>query len=143
MAINGATSRCQRACHQCPLNALASYLFRSPPNAVHHGVAPLLAFTVDVAIQDAPGRLSHTCTRQRRGKHFFFLQCRTSTRHGRSTTGNCKDCVKISLEAKPKQKTTPTQPNKHKHNRKTNTHTKARHRPGNTTREICRLGETR
>ena len=23
---------------------------------------------------------------------FFFLQCRTSTRHGRSTTGNCKDC---------------------------------------------------
>ena len=32
-------------------------------------VAPLLAFTVDVAIQDAPGRLSHTCTRQRRGKH--------------------------------------------------------------------------
>ena len=30
---------------------------------------PLLAFTVDVAIQDAPGRLSHTCTRQRRGKH--------------------------------------------------------------------------
>ena len=32
-------------------------------------VAPLLAFTVDAAIQDAPGRLSHTCTRQRRGKH--------------------------------------------------------------------------
>ena len=32
-------------------------------------VAPLLAFTVDVAIQDAPGRLSHTCTRQGRGKH--------------------------------------------------------------------------
>ena len=32
-------------------------------------VAALLAFTVDAAIQDAPGRLSHTCTCQRRGKH--------------------------------------------------------------------------
>ena len=31
-------------------------------------VAALLAFTVDATIQDAPGRLSHTCTRQRRGK---------------------------------------------------------------------------
>ena len=32
-------------------------------------VAALLAFTVDATIQDAPGRLSHTCTCQRRGKH--------------------------------------------------------------------------
>ena len=32
-------------------------------------VAPLPAFTVDVAIQDAPGRLSHACTRQRRRQH--------------------------------------------------------------------------
>ena len=41
MAINGATSRCQRACHQCLLNTLASYLFRSPPNVVHHRGCPL------------------------------------------------------------------------------------------------------
>ena len=34
MAINGATSRCQRAYHQCLPNTWASYLFRSPPNAV-------------------------------------------------------------------------------------------------------------
>ena len=33
-------------------------------------VAALLAFTVDAAIHDAPGRLSHTCTCQRRGKHW-------------------------------------------------------------------------
>ena len=32
-------------------------------------VALLLAFTVGFAIQNAPGRLRHTCTRQRRGKH--------------------------------------------------------------------------
>ena len=41
MAIKGATSRCQRACHQCLLNTLASYLFRSPPNVVHHRGCPL------------------------------------------------------------------------------------------------------
>ena len=35
----------------------------------NHRGCPLAAFTVDVAIQDAPGRLSHTCTRQGRGKH--------------------------------------------------------------------------
>ena len=33
-------------------------------------VAALLAFTVEAAIHDAPGRLSHTCARQRRGKHW-------------------------------------------------------------------------
>ena len=32
-------------------------------------IASLLVFTVDAAIQDAPRRLSHTCTRQRKGKH--------------------------------------------------------------------------
>ena len=31
--------------------------------------APLLAFAVDAAIQDARWRQSHTCTRQRRGLH--------------------------------------------------------------------------
>ena len=36
---------------------------------------------------------STSCYRRRTcGLLFFFLQCRTSTRHGRSTTGNCKDC---------------------------------------------------
>ena len=34
MASNGATSRCQRACHQCLLNTLASYL-------LHHRGCPL------------------------------------------------------------------------------------------------------
>ena len=33
-------------------------------------VAALLVFTEEAAIQDAPGRLSHTCTYQRRGKHW-------------------------------------------------------------------------
>ena len=33
-------------------------------------VAALLAFTVEAAIHDAPGCLSHTCTCQRRGKHW-------------------------------------------------------------------------
>ena len=69
MANKGATSRCQRACYQSLLNTLASYLFGSPPNVVHHRGCPLASLTVDVAIQDAPGRLSHKCTRQGRGKH--------------------------------------------------------------------------
>ena len=41
MAIRGATSRCQRACYQSLLNSLASYLFGSPPNVVHHRDCPL------------------------------------------------------------------------------------------------------
>ena len=36
VTINGATSRCQSACHQCLLNTLASYVFWSPPIVVHH-----------------------------------------------------------------------------------------------------------
>ena len=36
VTINGATSRCQWACHQCLLNTLASYVFWSPPIVVHH-----------------------------------------------------------------------------------------------------------
>ena len=36
---------------------------------------------------------------------FFFLHCRTSTRHGRSTTGNSWDCDKFPRD---KQKTTTT-----------------------------------
>ena len=75
--------------------------------------------------------------------HRFFFSCNAGLvqRHGRSTTGNCKDCVQISLEAKPKTKNKPTQPNQTQP--KTNTHTRAKNRPGNTTREVCRLGETR
>ena len=47
---------------------------------------------------------------------FFPLQCRTSTRHGRSTTGNCKDCFRKSpWKQNPKQK-------QHPHNQ-TNTKT--------------------
>ena len=45
---------------------------------------------------------------------FFFLQCRTSTRHGRSTTGNWKDCFENLPGIETQNKTTPTQPNKHK-----------------------------
>ena len=59
-------------------------------------------------------------------KDFFFLQCRTSTRHGRSTTGICIDCDQISLGAKPKTKT-PTQTTKH--NRK-NQHPHKSQAPG-------------
>ena len=33
-------------------------------------VAAVLAATEEAAIHDAPGRLSHTCTCQRRGKHW-------------------------------------------------------------------------
>ena len=36
VTINGAISRCQRACHQCLPNTLASYMFWSPPIVVHH-----------------------------------------------------------------------------------------------------------
>ena len=69
MAINGATSRCQLACHQCLLNTLASYLFWSPPNMVHHRGCPLACLHRGCCNPGCPGRLSHTCTRKRRGKH--------------------------------------------------------------------------
>ena len=36
VTIDGATSRCQWACHQCLPNTLASYMFWSPPIVVHH-----------------------------------------------------------------------------------------------------------
>ena len=76
--------------------------------------------------------------------HFFFLQCRTSTRHGRSTTGNCKDCFRKSpWKQNPRQKQHPHNQTNTKTTQTTNTHTKAKRQPGNTTREICKLGETR
>ena len=37
-------------------------------------VAALLVFTEEAAILDVPGRLSHTCTCQRRGKHWDHSQ---------------------------------------------------------------------
>ena len=37
-------------------------------------VAALLVFTEEAAILDAPGRLSHTCTCQRKGKHWDHSQ---------------------------------------------------------------------
>ena len=36
VTMNGATSRCQWACHQYLPNTLASYMFWSPPIVVHH-----------------------------------------------------------------------------------------------------------
>ena len=71
VTINGATSRCQWACHQC--------LYSTPWPPTCSGVLPswctievaaLLVFTVEAAILDAPGRLCHSCTCQRRGKHW-------------------------------------------------------------------------
>ena len=79
-----------------------------------------------------------------RNSFFFFLQCRTSARHGRSTTGNCKDCFRKSpWKQNPKQKQHPHNQTNTNTTQKTNTHTKARRQPGNMTREICKLGETR
>ena len=76
--------------------------------------------------------------------NFFFLQCRTSTRHGRSTTGKCKDCFRKSpWKQNPRQKQHPHNQTNTKTTQKTNTHTKAKRQPGNTTWEICKLGETR
>ena len=56
--------------------AISVYLTPWPPTCsgalptwCTNEVAALLAFTVHAAIQDAPGRLNHTCTCQRRGKH--------------------------------------------------------------------------
>ena len=36
VTVNGDTSSCHWACHQCLLNALAFSVFCSPPNVVHH-----------------------------------------------------------------------------------------------------------
>ena len=74
MTINGATSRCQGACHQCLPNTLASHMFWSPPIGCTIEVAALLVVTEEAAILDVPGRLSHTCTCQRRGKRWDHSQ---------------------------------------------------------------------
>ena len=75
VTINGATSRCQWACHQCLPNTLASYTCSGVlPSWCTIEVAALLVFTEEAAILDVPGRLSHTCTCQRKGKHWDYSQ---------------------------------------------------------------------
>ena len=64
---------------------------------------------------------------------FFFLHCRTSARHGRSTTG-----ISMWLRSNfPKRKKQTTNPPKTS-NKTSNTHTQ-----GKSVREICKLSETR
>ena len=74
VTIHGATSRCQGACHQCLPNTLASDIFWSPPIGCTIEVAALLVVTEEAAILDVAGRLSHTCTCQRRGKRWDHSQ---------------------------------------------------------------------
>ena len=76
------------------------------------------------------------------GRHpyvfLFFLHCRTSARHGRSTTG-----LTMWLRSNfPKRKKPTTNPPKNKKTSNTHTH-KPRHGPGKSVREICKLSETR
>ena len=49
----------------------------------------LLVFTEEAAILDAPGRLSHTCTCQRRGKHWITLRERGSHSSGLREATQC------------------------------------------------------
>ena len=68
---------------------------------------------------------------------FVFLHCRTSARHGRSTTG-----ISMWLRSNfPKRKKPTTNP-PNKTKQATPTH-KPRHGPGKSVREICKLSETR
>ena len=50
-------------------------------------LTPALTYSPHVAIANQRQNVLMTVRAD-----FFFLQCRTSTRHGRSTTGNGKDC---------------------------------------------------
>ena len=67
---------------------------------------------------------------------FFFLHCRTSARHGRSTTE-----ISMRLKSNFPGRKKPTR-NKTNQKQATPTH-KPRHGPGKSAREICKLGETR
>ena len=62
---------------------------------------------------------------------FFFLHCRTSARHCRSTTGMSEERNQISPKAKA---------NKNKHTNQTKQHPQNQTRQ--RSREICKLGET-
>ena len=54
VTINGATSRCQGACHLCLPNTLASYMFWSPPIRCTIEVAALLVVAEEAALM-SPG----------------------------------------------------------------------------------------
>ena len=69
VTISGITSRCQSASHQVPLNALTCSVSWSLPRWYTIEGAALLALVDDAAFQDAPWRLSHTCTCYSKGKH--------------------------------------------------------------------------
>ena len=72
----------------------------------------------------------------KRSRFFFFLHCRTSARHGRSTTG-----ISMRLKSNFPGRKKPTR-NKTNQKQATPTH-KPRHGPGKSAREICKLSETR
>ena len=64
-------------------------------------------------------------------REFFFLHCRTSARHCRSTTGMSEERNQISPKAKA---------NKNQHTNQTKQHPQDQTRQ--RSREICKLGET-
>ena len=74
VTINGATSRCQWACHQCLLNTLTSYVFWSPPIVVHHWGCRLASLHRGSCNPWCPRAPKPTCTCQRRGKHWDHSQ---------------------------------------------------------------------
>ena len=71
----------------------------------------------------------HVSFFQFKEKHFFFLHCRTSARHCRSTTGKSEDRKQFSPKAKA---------NKNKHTNKATPTKPNQERSG----EICKKGET-
>ena len=75
------------------LDAFAVVLHTRPCPTVH-GILTYWQFPShhSTVKATAPSRAVINCCHLRVLRIFFFLQCRTSTRHGRSTTGNCKDC---------------------------------------------------
>ena len=74
--------------------------------------------------------------RPKKNELFFFLHCRTSARHGRSTSG-----ISMRLKSNFPGRKKPTR-NKTNQKQATPTH-KPRHGPGKSAREICKLSETR
>ena len=74
VTINGATSRCQWACHQCLPTPWPPTCSGVLPSWCTIEVAVLLVVTEEAAILDVPGRLTYTCTFQRRGKRWDHSQ---------------------------------------------------------------------
>ena len=58
VTINGDTSRCQWACHQFLLNALAFSVFWSPPDVVHHWGCRLASLHRGSSTPGGSGRLA-------------------------------------------------------------------------------------